>query len=93
MPLILILFGIIFIDLAWQGNEAKFFELVKTSLFSGQKVGYFEWATAIFVVSLLGYSKELRPIAIGLIALVFIVMLDANGNLKNLINQVKNLKE
>lgn len=93
MPIILILFGIILIDVGIKGNTSKLMALLKKILMgSNLKASYLKWAIAIFIVGSIGYIKDLRKIDIALLILVFIVMLDSNDYLQNLIQSFTEIK-
>jgi hypothetical protein len=92
MPIILIAFGLILIDVGIRDKEKEFFALLKEILLGGKnQTSYLKWAIAIFIIGLLGYIQEFRDLDIAFLILVFIVMLDSNNFLSQFINDFKNL--
>ena len=84
MPIFLILFGIILIDVAFRNTYAAFFGTLKNIVIgNGTTLAFWQWGLAIFIVAALGYWKTARPVAVSFIILIFIVML-LNNNSKAL---------
>ncbi len=93
MPLILILFGIMFIDVGIRGKTTDFLKLIyKILAGTNNTPSYLKWALAIFIVGSLGYVEELRDVDIAFIILVFIVMLDKTNTIDNFIKSFNELK-
>ncbi len=81
MPLILIIFGIIFVITGWRNTELEVFNIFKTVLLGNKNtISYLQWAFALFIVAVFGYIKEIRPIVIALIVVLFIAMVDNKNN-------------
>jgi len=92
MPIILIAFGLILIDVGIRDKESEFFALLKEILLGGtNQTSYLKWAIAIFIIGLLGYVPDFRDLDIAFLILVFIVMLDSNNFLSQFITDFKNL--
>jgi hypothetical protein len=70
MPLALITIGAVLLISAGLGTHQQLLALLKND-FSGPN-NFFFWILALGVVGLLGYIPKMRPLSIGLIALVLI---------------------
>jgi hypothetical protein len=77
MPLVLIFVGVIMMVLAWRDTYSDFVTLVSKD-FSGPN-NFFSWILALFILSLVGYIPKAKPIAIGLMSLVIIVIIAKRG--------------
>ena len=81
MPLILIIFGVIFVIAGWRNTELEVFDIFKTVLLGNKNtISYLQWAFALFIIAAFGYIKEIRPIVIALIVVLFIAMVDNKNN-------------
>lgn len=77
MPFALLALGILFLVVSIQGTQAGLFSLLKSE-FVGTN-SFIPWIAAILILGLLGYIKPIRPITHAFIALIFIVLVLANG--------------
>ncbi len=81
MPLILIILGIIFVIAGWRNTELEVFDIFKTVLLGNKNtISYLQWAFALFIVAAFGYIKEIRPIIIALLVVLFLAMVDNKNN-------------
>ncbi len=81
MPLILIIFGIIFVIAGWRNTELEVFDIFKTVLLGNKNtISYIQWVFALFIVAAFGYIKEIRPIIIALLVVLFLAMIDNKNN-------------
>lgn len=85
MPIILFLFGAIFLAAAMRGDACdgeQCYKLLFSTLkddFTGDR-NFFYWVLAIFVVGGVGYYKPLRPFSNAFMLLIILVLLLANGD-------------
>ena len=81
MPIFLLIFGIVLIDVAFRNTYSAFFGTLK-DIIIGQKgkIAFWQWGLAIFIVAALGYWKTARPVAVSFIILIFIIMLLSNNS-------------
>ncbi len=92
MPIVLLLLGIVLVIAGWRGKENELFSIIKNALFPSNlniKNNFLVWAGAIFFIGIFGYIKSIRPIVIGIIILIYIVLIismNKQGELKNLLN-------
>ena len=90
MPIILIIIGMVLIISGWRGTEGQLWTLLVDALFpKSAKNNFLVWAGAIFIIGLFGYIEKIRPVVIGFIILIYIVMLIAlnkTGSLSNILN-------
>lgn len=86
MPLFFLIFGAIFIDSGLRGNASETFNQLKIDV-----TGFLAFAIAIIILGVVGEAKTFRPVANGLLILVFVVFFLKNGNqfVSNLTDAIK----
>lgn len=77
MPFVFLILGVGLLVVAVKGTHQQFFTLLKSE-FTGSN-NFIVWVMAIAVLGALGFIKPIRPIALGFIVLVFLVMILKNG--------------
>lgn len=77
MPFVLLFVAILFLVVAVKGTQGDFYRLLKSE-FVGTN-SFIPWAAAILVLGLAGYVKPIRPVTHAFIALIFLVLIIANG--------------
>lgn len=79
MPIALIVIGTVFLSAAIRGQQDLLFATLKDD-FAGPN-NFVVWIIAVWVITLIGYNKSLRPLSHVFLVLLFIVMfLKANKN-------------
>lgn len=81
MPFIFIIFGAVLLVAGIQDTQGKLWTLVKGD-FGGNGIAnsYLSFAAVIFLIGLLGYVPKMRPISIGLMTLILLVVFLKAGN-------------
>ncbi len=77
MPFVFLIVGIVLLIVAVRGTHSQFFSLLKSE-FTGSN-NFLVWVMAIAILGALGFIKPIRPIALGMMGLVFLVMILKNG--------------
>lgn len=75
MPLFFFIIGFVLVDSGFRGNAQALF-----SQFASDAKGFVAFGAVIVILGAAGTSSALRPIAKGLLALIFIVFFVRNGN-------------
>jgi len=78
MPFVLLVIGVFLLVSAIRGTHAQLFSLVQSD-FTGPN-NFVYWFIAIFLIGALGYIERLKPISIGLLTLVVLVLFLSKGN-------------
>jgi hypothetical protein len=78
MPFALLIIGVFLLVSAVRGTHTQLFQLLQTD-FTGQN-NFVYWFVAIFIIGSLGYIEKLRPISIGLLTLIVLVLFISKGN-------------
>jgi hypothetical protein len=79
MPYVIIALGVLIFVTAIHGTTAQLANELKQDIFGG----YIYWIVAIGMIGCLGYSKTLKPISQGLLALIIVVLFLRNGGVWN----------
>lgn len=77
MPFVIIALGIILLVAGIRSTEKDLFQLVKDDVLGSGGLIY--WIVAIGLVGSLGYVKQLRPISIGVMSLILLVLVLKTG--------------
>jgi hypothetical protein len=85
MPLFLIFVGIAMMLLAWQNNQLVFVQQVGQDF----SEGFFPWFGAVLALGALGYVPDLKGFTRGILGLVLLVFVLANG--KGLFSQLESV--
>ena len=94
MPIILIAIGLVLIISGWRGTEGQLWTLLVDALFpKSAKNNFLVWAGAIFIIGLFGFIEKIRPLVIGFIVLIYIVMLISLNKTGSLSNIILNLNQ
>lgn len=76
MPLFFLVVGVAFLISALRGKQGDLLTLIEGD-FTGSP-NFVTWAAAIVLVAALGYSRTLRPLSNGLLALLFVGLILGN---------------
>lgn len=77
MPLVFLILGLLFLVVAIRGTHADFFALIRSE-FTGTN-NFVIWGAALMILGAVGFVKPLRPLAIGFIVLIFLVLILTQG--------------
>jgi hypothetical protein len=75
MPLFFFIVGFILVDSGFRGNAQALYQQ-----FATDAKGFVAFAAVIFILGAMGFSSALRPVAKGLLLLVFVVFFIRKGN-------------
>lgn len=76
MPIFLIFLGVALMLLAWQNNQGVFISQVGQDFSSG----FFPWFGAVLAIGALGYIPALKGFTRGILGLILLVFVLANGS-------------
>lgn len=72
MPFAIIIFGVVFILVGYQGSQSQFFSLLKGD-FTGTG-NFVYWIVSILIIGSIGYIPRLKNISDGFLMLVIVVL-------------------
>lgn len=77
MPFVFLILGVVLLIIAIQGTHAQFFSLLKSE-FTGSN-NFLVWIAALAIIGALGFIRPIRPIALGMMGLILLVIILKNG--------------
>lgn len=71
MPILFLLFGILFIVASVRGEQEKLFDTLKSDFFGDNN--FFFWVFSLWAIGAVGYYKPLKPLSVAFMSLVMLI--------------------